>query len=230
MIAEGAVAELVLLDKTASARIRCPEGLVPAPGQYVLAHAQGADASLATVLFSAGLALEGFVAAPPVPGSWLPGMSLSLRGPLGHGFALPASARRIALVALDCSPVRLLSLLQPSVGQEAAVTLVGANIPEELPLQVEAQPPEALHEACAWADFIAIDVGRESLARLRESFSGVRTTVKAHAQVLVRAPMPCGALAACGVCTVEVGGKARLACEDGPVFDLHQLMGWSSRA
>ena len=230
MIAEGTVAELVLVDKSASARIRCPEGVIPAPGQYVLAHAGGPDAPLATVLFSAGDVPDGFIAVPPIPASWLLGTRLSLRGPLGHGFTLPAAARRIALVALDCSPVALLSLLQPSIRQEASVTLIGQSIPEDLPLQVEAQPPEALREVCAWADFIAVDVAREALGQLKQSFNAERLNVKARAQVLVRAPMPCGALATCGICTVQVGGKALLACDDGPVFDLHQLMGWSSRA
>jgi NAD(P)H-flavin reductase len=230
MIAEGVVSELILLDKSASARIRCPEGVIPAPGQYVLAFADGSDGSLASVLFSAGASSDGFIAASPVPPSWLPGTRLSLRGPLGHGFTLPAAARRIALIAHDCSPLLLLSLLEASSRQEASVTLVAREMPDDLPLQVEAQPPEALHEVCAWADYIAFDVQRDTLNELRESLKETRAAVKAQAQVLVRTPMPCGALAACGICTVEVGGKALLACDDGPVFDLHQLMGWSSSA
>src|SRR5512138_2146539 len=112
MIAEGTVAELVLLDGSASARIRCPEGVIPAPGQYTLAHAVGSDAPLASLLFCAGEASEGFIAAPTVPASWLPGALLALRGPLGHGFSVPASARRVALIAWDCPPVTLLSLLK----------------------------------------------------------------------------------------------------------------------
>lgn len=230
MIAEGTVAELVLLDGSATARIRCPEGVIPAPGQYALAHAEGSDAPLASVLFCAAPAPEGYIPSPPVPASWLPGMRLALRGPLGHGFSVPAAARRVALVAFDCSPVTLLALLKQATRQAASMTLVGQRIPDDLPLQVEAQPPEALHDVCAWADYIAIDVARESLAGLKELFQGRQATLKAEAQALVRAPMPCGALAACGVCSVDVGGKALLACEDGPVFDFHELMGWSRRA
>ena len=230
MIAEGTVAELVLLDGSASARIRCPEGVIPAPGQYALAHAEGSDAPLASALFSAREATEGFIAAPPVPASWLPGTKLALRGPLGHGFSLPVSARRVALIAIDCPPATLLALLNQATRQAASVTLVGQRIPEDLPLQIEAQPPEALHDVCAWADYIAMDVPRESLAGLKELFKGRQATFKAEAQALVRTPMPCGALAACGVCTVDGGGKALLACEDGPVFDFLQLMGWSRRA
>lgn len=230
MIAEGNVAELLLLNGSASARIRCPAGIVPAPGQYALAHAAGSEAPLAAVLFLAQSTADGFVAAPPVPAAWQPGTRLFLRGPLGHGFNLPVSARRVALVALQCSPVALLSLLPQAARQEAALTLVGSNIPDDLPLQVEAQPPGSLGEVCAWADYVAFDTSREALAALRELLKESRASFKAEAQVLVRTPMPCGALADCGVCTVDVGGKELLACEDGPVFALRQLMGWSSRA
>ena len=230
MIAEGLVAELVLLDRSAAARIRCPQGVVPAAGQYVLAHAPGSDAQLATALFSAGAASDGFTAASPVPVAWLPGTRLNLRGPLGHGFLLPPEARRVALLALEGSPAVVLSLLEACVRQEASVTLIGRSIPEDLPLQVEAQPAEALQEVCAWADYVAMDVPRESLEDVKELFGGMKLAMKCRGQVLVRTPMPCGALAACGVCTVQVGGKALLACDDGPVFDLYQLMGWSSRA
>ncbi len=230
MLAEGTVVELVLLNRSASARIRCPSGVVPSPGQYALAYAAGSSAPLPTVLFPARDESDGFVAAPPVPPAWLPGTQLYLRGPLGHGFSLPPSARRIALVALDRSPVTLLALLSRAAQQDASVALVGSDVPDDLPLQVEAQPVGALLDVCAWADYVAFDVARESLADLKERFKGSRTAFKASAQALVRTPMPCGALAACGICTVEVGGKALLACDDGPVFDFHQLIGWSNRA
>ncbi len=230
MIAEGTIAELVLLNGSASTRIRCAPGVVPSPGQYALAYAGGSNAPLATVLFMTASTSDGFVAAPPVPPSWLPGTQLYIRGPLGHGFSLPQSARRVGLVALDCSPVTLLSLLEPAVRQAASVALVGSNVPEDLPLQVEVQPLEALQDVCAWADFVAFDMCRESMGDLKQRFSGSRSSFKAEAQALVRTPMPCGALAACGVCSVNVGRRDLLACEDGPVFDFHQLMGWSSRA
>ena len=230
MIAQATVAELLLLHEARAARLRCPAGAVPAPGQYVLADAAGSDAPLAAVLFPAGEWAEGFVAASPIPAAWQPGTQLWVRGPLGHGFSLPGEARRVALVAWRRPPAALLSLLGAALRQQASVTLVGQPIPEDLPLQVEAQPPEALQEVCAWADFAAFDVEREALPELRDLLRGGRTAMKGEAQALVRAPMPCGGMAACGACTVDVGGKALLACEDGPVFDLGQLMGWSSRA
>lgn len=44
-----------------------------------------------------------------------------------------------------------------------------------------------------------------------------------EAQILVRVPMPCGALAECGVCAVRLRDGVALACDDGPVFDLRLL-------
>ncbi len=230
MHGEGRVSELLLLDGAPAARLSCAAGLIPSPGQYLVAHADGSDAVLSTVLFAAAAFPDGFVTASPIPSTWVPGTRLHLRGPLGHGFAVPASARRITLVAFNCVPRVLLSLVEPALRQGASVALVSAGMPDDLPLQVEAQPLHALSEISHWADYMAFDVPRAALAELKSTLQADKTSMKAEAQALVRAPMPCGALAACGVCTVEVGRQLRLACEDGPVFDFRQLMGWSSRA
>jgi dihydroorotate dehydrogenase electron transfer subunit len=230
MQAEGIIGELTLVDGAAAVRIRCPDGIVPAIGQYVLAHVVGSIEPLATTLFAAGASRDGFLTAPPIPSTWRPGMQLHLRGPLGHGFSLPSSARRIALVAFKCTASILLSLLEPAFEQGASVALLAAKTPEDLPLQVEVHPPKALPDICRWADFIALDATRDTLPELKQTLLQARFDIKAKAQILVRTPMPCGALAACGVCAVDVGGKVLLACEDGPVFGLDQVMGWSSRA
>ncbi len=226
----GTVAELSLLDGLTAARLVCPPGLIPSPGQYVLAHAGGVEPPLAAWLFAAESFSDGFLAASPVPASWRPGVQLHLRGPLGHGFSLPPSVRRLALIAFKCSSAILLSLLRPALTQEAAVTLVAERIPEDLPLDVEVQPMSSLLDVCRWADYLALDLPREQLPDVRATFGGLRLVVKAEGQVLVRTPMPCGALAACGVCTVQMGRDALLACDDGPVFDFHRAMEWSSRA
>ncbi len=224
------VAELSLLDGLAAARLVCLPGLIPSPGQYVLAHPGGVDPPLATWLFPAEIFSDGFLAAPPVPSSWRPGIQLYLRGPLGRGFSLPPRARRLALLAFRCSSRVLLALLKPAFKQGAAVTLVAERIPEDLPLDVEAQPLSSLPDVCRWADYLALDLPREQLPDVRAALHDLRPVMKAEGQVLVRTPMPCGALAACGVCSVQMGRETLLACDDGPVFDLHRAMEWSSRA
>ncbi len=230
MLGEGRVTELQLLDEDAAAWLACPAALIPAAGQYTLAHTGDLAAPLATVLFAARTFPNGFLTAPPIPSRWAPGTALHLRGPLGQGFVLPPGARRVALVAHGCSARRLLALLEPAFRQGASVVLVSGETPDDLPLQVEAQPPGALLDAYRWADYVAFDVARESLPELKAEFQADRSLLRVEAQALVRTRMPCGALAACGVCTVEAGRQQLLACEDGPVFDFRQLMGWSSRA
>ena len=231
MQAEGKVVELILLDGLPAARILCPPRLMPAPGAYLLAHADASDSPLAVPLFltksfpDTSASAGGFLCAPPAPASWIPGTRLLLRGPLGRGFSLPASARRMALITFDDMPRRLLALLDLAFKQNSEVTLLCGDSPDDLPLQVEVQPLRALTEVCQWADYLACDVGRESLPELREKLGKAGPLgVLPEAQVLVRAPMPCGGLAECGVCTVETRGGNQLACVDGPVFGLGNLL------
>lgn len=218
---QGQLLELFYDTERATARILCPPRLVPAPGQYLLAH-DGSDMPLPVPVFQAAPAADGFLAASFLPRAWIPGTQLHLRGPLGRGFSLPPSARRVALLAWDDSPARLLALLPQALQQGAAVTLVCATVPRDLPPEVEIQPMRALGEALAWADFLAVDAGRESLPGLRSKLGEWN---QALAQVLIRAEMPCGALAECGACAIRVRGGWKMACKDGPVFDWRELRG-----
>jgi NAD(P)H-flavin reductase len=221
-ISAGVVKE-TFLDRTAAARIACPKTLVPAPGRYVMAHAPSEpDAPLATPVFPAGTCTGGFLAASPLPASWIPGSHLNLRGPLGHGFTLPSSARCVALVALDRSPSRLFSLLEPALAQRAAVTLVCEHPPDDLPSSLEIVPPRALSEVLAWADYTAVDLTRDTLYSLPASFP--QKTLRGSTQVLIDTAMPCGGMAECGVCAVMLRRGYKLVCKDGPVFDLNILI------
>jgi dihydroorotate dehydrogenase electron transfer subunit len=218
---EGRILERFLDGRRAAARIACPRTLIPAPGQYLLAHDPASRDPLAVPVFPAGTCPEGFLAASPLPPGWNPGLALSLRGPLGRGFALPASARRVALAALDVTPAYLLGLIPPAQAQGAALSLVCGDPPDGLPADVEIRPLAALAEVSAWADYLALAVPRASLPGLRERVrSGDQLEVPREAQALVVTPMPCGGLADCGVCSIEVKRGMELACKDGPVFDL----------
>lgn len=218
---DGKILERFLDDRRAAARIACPRTLVPAPGQFLLAHDPASDDPLAVPVFSAGDSPEGFLAASPLPRTWSPGTTLSLRGPLGHGFALPVSARRILLAALDVSPAYLLGLIPAAHAQGAAISLVCDNPPDDLSAEIEIRPLAALAEICQWADYLALAATRESLRGWRERpGNGGQLQAPREAQALVVMPMPCGGLAKCGVCSVEVKRGIALACEDGPVFEL----------
>ena len=231
-IGEGSIKEMVLLDGSTAARILCPPNLIPLPGQYLLAHAHASDAPLPVPIFPAETNAEGFLAAPPLPPAWTPGTRLKLRGPLGHGFILPLVARRIALVAWDNFSARLSPLMNLSYKQKAAVTLVSDIQPDNLSLQVEVQPLSALEDVIKWADYIAVDVRRESLSGLKERFGisqqdkgrvGSGQYIPNEMQVLISAPMPCGGVAECGVCGVRVKHDWMMICKDGPVFAFKDL-------
>jgi NAD(P)H-flavin reductase len=219
---EGLVFEIYL---DSCAQILCPPDLIPAPGQYILAHARGSDSPLAVPVFFSDSAPNGFRAAPYLPVEWRPGTQLDLRGPLGHGFSIPAFARKVALIAFDESPARLRGLIHIALKQDAEVVLVCDTLVDDLPEAVEVQPLQALMDIYRWADYAAFDAARENLHQLEEML-GKREQAKAprEAQVLVRAPMPCGALAECGVCALTIRHEWKMICKDGPVFELNSIL------
>ena len=220
---EKCIIKEIFLD--GSARIDCPPELIPSPGQYLLAHATGSDLPIADPIFFSRSTPNGFIVAAPIPNSWIPGMSLTLRGPLGHGFTIPASARKIALIALEDSPARLHGLIPLALNLGAEVVLLCNSVLKDLPEAVEVQPLRAMQEILRWADFAAIDVARENLNQLKEKVREQNQAwARCETQVLIRTQMPCGALAECGVCAVVIHHQWKMACKDGPVFDLKELL------
>jgi dihydroorotate dehydrogenase electron transfer subunit len=229
---QGRVLEVILSGIGALAtKITCAPGLIPAPGQYLLAHdACDEGAALGVPLFPSDLSKDAFRSAPPAPAHWLPGMRLSLRGPFGRGFHLPAGTRRLALAALGETADRLLPLARQVLELGGDVILF-ADIPfDPLPSPVEFFPLasliEALPEALPWADYLALDVPLAAAGNLRQRLGlAPGTAIPCPGQALVLAPMPCAGQAACGACAVRLRQGWRLACEDGPVFDLTDLIG-----
>jgi NAD(P)H-flavin reductase len=220
--ANGIIEELLV---DGSARIHCPTELTPKPGQYLLAHAGISDSPLPVPLFSSETTPRGFRSAPPLPREWRPGDLLTLRGPLGRGFVIPESARKIALIVFDNSPARLQGLIPIALQQNAEVVLVSDASAADLPEIVEVQPLKAMVEIFQWADYAALDVDRWNLSQLKEMLrEGKQVWGKCEAQVLVRAPMPCGAIAECGVCALVIRHEWKMVCRDGPVFSLQDLL------
>ena len=226
--AEGRLVEIKLEGETIAGRVACPDALRPAPGQYLVANrVDDPTEALAYPLFLSGMTAD----LSPIPSHWDPGARLVLRGPLGHGFHLPSNSRRVCLAAYQCSPARLLPLAGQVLGRGAGVTLVmdalsPVAMPYHLPAAVEVVPFEALPEALAWADSLALDTPVDSLGELLPRIGLEKHQAQAlNAQVLVYTPLPCGGLANCGVCAVPTSRSWALACKDGPVFDLAALMG-----
>lgn len=220
---KGQIIELILEDGCRYVRLGCSPNLIPSPGQYLLAG-DGSDSPLPVPLFYTDSAPEGFIATAPLPDSWHPGLELDLRGPVGRGFTLPFSARQAGLIAFDASAARLRGLIQPALKQDAAVVLVCASAPENLPDDVEVQPMSALNEVVEWADYVACDITRETMARMKQGLTQInQLMIGKAAQVLIHTPAPCGGVAECGVCAVTLKSGWRLACKDGPVFDWSEV-------
>jgi hypothetical protein len=205
-------------------KITCPRGLLPAPGQYLLAQAAGSMEALPAVLFPMSLRQVDLQIAPPLPSGWQVGMNLSIRGPLGHGFRPPDQARRWLLAAPYGGAERLLPLLPKALEQSVDVALFAAHLPYSLPAAVEVVAAGQLSEALRWADYLALDF---PLVRLKDvrSLLGIDEHRRAlcPAQALVETPLSCGGVAGCGVCAVRTRAGWKLACSDGPVFDLDDL-------
>jgi len=224
---EGLLRQIQFLGQGATAGwIDCPVSAIPPPGKHLLGWAYDeVEAPQATLLFAAQAGAEGFLAAPPLPPTWTPGTRLTLYGPLGRGFDLPAMARRLALAALGESMARLLPLVQAALARGAAVALYAEQPLPLLPAAVEVHPLKALPEALAWADYLALDLPLASIPSLRQRL-GLKETdpLPRPAQALVRTEMPCGGLGECGVCALSTRRTWKLVCQDGPVFDLSELI------
>ena len=180
---------------------------------------------LAQALFAAGRKKDGVLTAPPIPVSWTPGSELSLTGPLGKGFTLPVSARRILLAAFSPTASRLLPLVDQALANGADVAVFSDSVPNDLPSRVEISPLKLLPENLAWADFLALDLPLE-LVENTGSLLGLKSgqSLPCPGQALILSALPCSGLAQCGACAVRLGRGWKLACEDGPVFNLRELI------
>jgi NAD(P)H-flavin reductase len=224
-IAHGRVDE-TYINGWRAARILCPASLVPAPGQYLLAQTKiDADSPLPVSVYAAAATHNGFYAAAPLSVAWTPGAALALKGPLGRGFSLPPAARKVLLASWSGSAGRVLSLLEACRRQNAEVVLLSETTPEDIPLSVEILPPAALPEAAHWADYAALDFKRgqiESVLASQPLFD-LLLSLSGYAQIFIETPVPCGGMAECGLCAVNTRSGVRLACKDGPVFDLAEI-------
>ena len=220
--AEGVLVELYM---GGGGLLKCPPNLVPPAGKYIQAIEANSSETLAAAIFSMGEARGGFLAAPMLPAGWSPGTRLQLRGPLGHGFTLPEKTRRLLLVAYENPPHRLQGLIGPALEKGAEVVLITNEPSLNVPEAVEIQPLTQLSAAWTWADAVAADVVREDWSEFLSSIKRENASAKnPFVQVLVRAPMPCAAIAECGICAFTQQNSWKMICKDGPVFDLTDLI------
>jgi NAD(P)H-flavin reductase len=227
---KGRIVEILLEGyQNAAAILACPKPSAPKAGEYLQAHqADDPMEVIPTSLFAAGdvslgAAGDELVTLPvtgSLPETWQPGTQLALHGPLGKGFNLPKRARRIALIALEGDPARLMPLITIALKQSAEVALFSDASSVGMPLAVEQQGLKDLPSGIHWADYLAADISVENIDQI-EGLPRIPAAV--ISEILITAPMPCGGMAKCGVCTVHTREGPKLACEDGPVFNLQEI-------
>jgi dihydroorotate dehydrogenase electron transfer subunit len=148
-----------------------------------------------------------------------------LRGPLGHGFTPPAHLRHLLLAAAGDTTLRLTPLIAAAQSGNTDIVLCTDLPTAAISSSIEIYPLHSLPEILPWADYLALDVPSDTLPHLRTCLGlAPQTILPCPAQALLLTPMPCGALADCGACAIPTRQGYQLACKDGPVFDLRELM------
>ena len=202
--------------------ITCPAEAAPDPGRYLLAADR--EAVLAIPLFAGQSTSGGFLATPPVPARWVPGSMLRLRGPFGHGFNLPETVNRLALVAVGDTISRLVHVAIQSLRADVEIALFTDAPLGPLPTAIEVNPLHILPDSLSWPDFLALDLPLASLPDLRQIIGlATEQRLPCPAQALILSPMPCANLADCSICAVRGRRSWKLSCKDGPVFNLNEL-------
>jgi len=221
---EWEILEISLGDGGMQVTVSALPHLSLSPGQYFLAFAPGRDEPAATALFLTASGetvwrLNGFI-----PPAWQPGTRLCWRGPLGRGFRFPPSARRVALAPWAGSTDSLAPLVNEALSQNAAVVWYSDRLPAYLPASVEVLPLDTLAEVWNWADYLALECDLRDLPRLAAAlgWDGIRRP-GCLTEILLHTPLTCGGMADCGVCAVRTRRGWKMACKDGPVFDLAEL-------
>ncbi len=218
---KGLVNEIQLQEERA-VHISCSPALIPAPGQYLLAQAESeTDSPLPLSIFASGTTPKGFFVAAPTPAHWALGSQINLRGPLGRGFQIPNTAKKIALINLNNNLNSLLALLQQAISLNKEITLITQTKPETLPSEIEILSPENTSEAIRWADYVAASLDRNQISTFAEK---VPTEAHIYTQLLINSEIPCAGLAECGVCAIRTRKSWLTTCKDGPVFNLSELL------
>lgn len=198
----------------------------PVAGQFFQAFAADADNLLPILLHPCRISSAELLLCGDIPKSWAPGTELHIRGPRGNGFHLPSLAHRVALTTLDqFSLNRIMPLAETALAKDAEVTLFTDRPLSNLAPEIEVLPLDELSQARDWADYLAavLRPNQVNAFRNRQQLNGVRK-IPCTAEVMLEVPMICDETSACGVCAVSSSRGWRLACKDGPVFALDDLL------
>lgn len=193
------------------------------PGQYFRAFVQSSFQIIPIAVYPYSLNPESDQLCGKLPVTWHPGAEVLLQGPYGNGFTLSLSSHRMLLYAseLPLEP-RLFHLALHALQHGADVTWVSDSLSLALPPQVEVLKVSDLPAALEWSDACAVSAPLHQLPVILRSLP-VKPADRSKVEVFIDAPLACGN-ARCGVCAVETRKGFKLACKDGPVFPLKELL------
>ena len=193
-------------------------GLEPgSPGQFFMLSAPGRLLPRPMSLCLAPPGELAFLIDPIGPGTRAiaaaaPGESIDVLGPLGNGFRLDVERPLLVGGGIGIAPLPYLSErlggppvvvgLRSEWHAEAASLLPGAEVVVEPTLVTEAMPS-----------------GRDVLACGPEPMLAAIRAAAPSAQLAWEAPMACG-YGACYGCVVEIDGRLRRLCVEGPVLEV----------
>jgi NAD(P)H-flavin reductase len=172
-----------------------------------------------------------------------PGDVIDIVGPVGKPFIYRRTLRNVLLLVYNTPPFPLLMAIPVLLGQKVSVTMVllgtATDYPtHHLPPEVEIVRGDNPAEPLSWPDQVitigwadqvfAVVPPSDELAyfeQLYALFQQRRTDVsQGYLNGIFQAVTPCG-VGACEACMVKVGEAYKLACVDGPSFDLSQILG-----
>ncbi len=170
------------------------------------------------------------------------GETLDCLGPLGNGFTIHPSSRHILMIGGGCGIGPLVALAEQAVAEElSAVVLFGARSADRV-YPAELLPPEVeyavatddgsmghhgvvtdlLGDCLGWADAVYACGPRAMFLSVLDIVRGCN--LGKPVQVSLEENMACG-VGACFGCVVETrGGEMKSVCEDGPVFEMRELV------
>jgi dihydroorotate dehydrogenase electron transfer subunit len=199
---------------------------LPIAGQFFQVFASDSEELLPSLLYPCRVNSNELLLCGDIAKSWMPGTELHLRGPRGNGFHLPPLTRRVALTTLDhISLNRLMTLADAALANRAEVSLFTNQQLTNLAPEIEVLPLDELNQLKDWADYLAAVLRPGQVNALRSSLQlipGIKTPF--NTEVMLETPMICDESSACGVCAVVTNRGWRLACKDGPVFALDDLV------
>jgi dihydroorotate dehydrogenase electron transfer subunit len=168
----------------------------------------------------------------PLVSLWRTGDTLDLLGPVGRTLEFAANARHVLLIGEGTRVAPLFPIAQQAIQENRAVVLFSRTdskgdvfpahlLPPEIEYHTGGDLPGA--ELVTWADAIVASGSEQLYSELKDIIRAARYRLeRGLARVLFDEPTPCGT-GACYACAVKTARGVRLACVDGPAFD---LMDW----